>query len=80
MEELDVIELLRPIGSWPARSTGTVLELRPDWALVEVANEHGETLDMIEVPLDQGKVIWAIKDYRSPSDVPEPAGARAHRR
>ncbi len=76
MEELDVIELLSEMPStswregnsrpWRAGTTGTVLELRPEWALVEICNDEGETLDIIKVPLDQANVVWSLKDHRAP--------------
>lgn len=76
MEELDVIELLSEMPStswregnnrpWRAGTTGTVLELRPEWVLVEICNDEGETLDIIKVPLDQVNVVWSLKDHRAP--------------
>jgi hypothetical protein len=70
MEELDVIELLSPVGSWPAGTTGTIVildEARPDWMMVEIVSEEdGSALDTIEVRPDQAKVVWAIKDHGAP--------------
>jgi hypothetical protein len=77
MEELDVIELLTPIGSWPAGTTGTIVILdedRPDWMMVEIVSEEdGSTLDMIDVRPDQAKVIWvnATRTWVDPQSSPE---------
>jgi hypothetical protein len=80
MEELDVIELLSPVGSWPAGSTGTVVLVdaaRPDWVMVEiVSSEDGSSLDTIDVRADQAKVVWAIKDH-PPVDAPDDITVRA---
>lgn len=88
MEELDVIELLAPVGSWPAGTTGTIVILdddRPDWMLVEIVSEEdGSTLDTIGVRPDQAKVVWASKDHPvpdAPDDITVRATAtRSHRR
>jgi hypothetical protein len=70
MEELDVIELLSPVGSWAAGTTGTIVildEARPDWMMVEiVSDEDGSALETIDVRPDQAKVVWAIKDHGAP--------------
>ena len=86
MEELDVIELLAPVGSWPAGTTGTVVildEARPDWMMVEiVSKEDGSTLDMIHVRPDQAKVIWAMNEHPVPGtsdDITVRATARSRR-
>lgn len=84
MDELDVIELLTPVGKCPTGTAGTVIKLLPTGALVEIASEEdGSTLDMIDVSSDQAKVVWAIKDQRpagTPHDALEPAHASARRR
>ena len=75
MEQLDVVELLAETAgveadhAWPAGTEGVVLELWKDSALVEISSDDGETLDMIDVPLDQAKVIWVAKDHPSPAAI-----------
>lgn len=64
MEELDIVELLAAVAgvdvshAWPAGTRGVILELWDDRALIEVANDGGQTLDMPFVPRDQLKVVW----------------------
>lgn len=48
---LDVVELQASSGRWPAGTTGTVVERWTDRALVEIADERGHTLDLVELPL-----------------------------
>jgi hypothetical protein len=47
---LDVVELRTPHGSHHTGSVGVVVELFPTEALVEIANEHGETIELISAP------------------------------
>lgn len=49
---LDVVELPEPRGGQPAGATGTVVELFPTSALVEIADEHGTTLELLTVPYE----------------------------
>jgi hypothetical protein len=46
-----VVELRTRSGRWPIGTTGTIVELEDDRALVEVADERGHTLDFVEVPV-----------------------------
>lgn len=47
---LDVVELQVASGRWPRETEGTVIELRDSVALVEIADERGHTLDVVELP------------------------------
>ena len=47
---LDVVELRTESGRWPVGTTGTVLEVSPEGALVEIADERGHTLDLLTLP------------------------------
>jgi hypothetical protein len=47
---LDVVELQAASGRWSAGTEGTVIEVRDSVALVEIADERGHTLDILELP------------------------------
>lgn len=51
-ELLDVVELREPRGGWPAGTVGAVVELFPTEALVEIADEHGRTVELLTVPYE----------------------------
>jgi hypothetical protein len=48
----DVVELREPRGRQPAGAVGAVVDLLPTEALVEFADEHGRTVELLSVPLD----------------------------
>lgn len=48
--ENDVIELLDPVGRWPAGRVGAVVSDYGNVKLVEIASAQGEMLDLIQVP------------------------------
>ncbi len=49
---LDFVELREPRGSRPAGAIGAVVELFATEALVEIADEHGKTLELLSVPYE----------------------------
>jgi hypothetical protein len=61
IEEHDVVALRAPVGSWPPGTTGTVVSLYADAALVEVAEDDpaGSALDnLLTVPFEQLELRW----------------------
>lgn len=48
---LAVVEFLAASGRWPVGTIGTIVEQWADRALVEIADDRGHTLDVIELPL-----------------------------
>jgi hypothetical protein len=52
LKPLDVVKLRVGVDSWEAGTTGTVLEVTGDSALVEVSDEQGRTVDTVAAPLD----------------------------
>jgi hypothetical protein len=50
IELLDVVELRVESGRWPVGTAGTVVEKLERGAIVEIADEHGHTLDMLSLP------------------------------
>jgi hypothetical protein len=48
---LDVVELREPCGGQPAGAVGDVVELFSTEALVEIAEEHGRTVEVPDRPI-----------------------------
>jgi len=48
--EYDVIELIDQIGQWPTGRMGAVVSDYGDVKLVEIADDQGIMLDLIQVP------------------------------
>src|ERR1700735_578305 len=62
IEEHHLVALRMPIGAWPAGTTGTVVSLYEDAALVEVAEDDppGSALDnLLTVPFEQLELCWS---------------------
>ena len=53
---LDVVELREPRDGQPAGAVGAVVELLPREALVEFADEHGRTAELLTVPYEALRV------------------------
>jgi hypothetical protein len=48
--EVDVVAFKKPIGKWPAGTTGTVIDVWGGRMTIDIANDQGETIDMPRVP------------------------------
>lgn len=62
IEEHDVVALRKPIGAWPTGTTGTIVSLHADAALVEVGEDDpsGSALDnLLPVPFEQLELRWS---------------------
>jgi hypothetical protein len=63
INENDYIGLTQPVdktqeaGQWPAGSTGTVVSDYGDVKLVEISDNRGQMLDLIQVPENQLRLI-----------------------
>ncbi len=55
--EHDVIELLDPVGKWPAGRVGAVVSDHGDSKLIEIADDRGVMLDLIEVSEDRLRMV-----------------------
>jgi hypothetical protein len=55
--EHDVIELLDHVGGWPAGRIGAVVSDHGDSKLIEIADDRGVMLDLIEVAEDRLRLI-----------------------
>jgi len=50
---LEVVEFLTASGRWPAGTTGTVVEVDDQHALVEVIDDRGHASDFLSLPHDK---------------------------
>lgn len=57
IEEHDAIELLDPVGRWPAGRIGAVVGDYGAVKLIEIANDRGVMLDLIQVSEDRVRLI-----------------------
>jgi hypothetical protein len=57
LHENDVVELLDSIGQWPAGRLGAIVSDYGDVKLVEIADEKGVMLDLIQVAEPRLKLI-----------------------
>jgi hypothetical protein len=57
IRECDVVELLDSIAGWPAGTVGAVVDEVDEWKQVEVADDRGQTLDLISVAAPRLKLI-----------------------
>ncbi len=55
--EHDVVELIDPVGQWPTGKMGAVVSDYGDVKLVEIADNQGVMLDLIQVPEARMKLI-----------------------
>ncbi len=55
--EHDFIELLDGVGKWAAGTTGTVVSDHGDSKLIEISDDRGVMLDLIEVAEDRLRLI-----------------------
>jgi hypothetical protein len=57
--ENDYVELRRSSGRWPAGTKGTAVSDHGAWKLVEVSDDQGVMLDLLEVEQGDLKLIAA---------------------
>jgi hypothetical protein len=53
---LDVVELREPRGGQPAGAIGAVVELFAAEALVEITDDQGKTLELLNVPYQELRI------------------------
>lgn len=56
--ELDVVMLRRAIDGWREGTSGTIVEARPAYAIVEVTGEDGAARALLSAPYDVLDVTW----------------------
>lgn len=49
-ELLDVVALRVAVGRWPVGTTGTVVDEADDWSMVEISDDDGRTLELVDAP------------------------------
>jgi hypothetical protein len=49
ISENDYVELIRPIGRWSAGIRGTAVGDYGAWKLIEISDEQGQMLDLVDV-------------------------------
>lgn len=57
IRENDVVEMLEAVGRWPAGRIGAVVSDYGDVKLIEIADERGEMLDLVQVPEPRLRLI-----------------------
>ncbi len=55
--ENDFVELRDQVGQWMPGTSGTVVSDHGDSKLIEIVDEHGAMLDLIEVAEDRLRLI-----------------------
>jgi hypothetical protein len=64
--ENDYVELVRPCGKWPAGTRGTAVSDHGAWKLVEVSDDHGVMLDLLEIEQGDLRLITAYPSVPPP--------------
>ncbi len=58
IEEHDVVAFKKPVGKWPAGTTGAVVGEGKDYMLVEIVNmSEGDMLDLLDVPVEDLELV-----------------------
>jgi hypothetical protein len=63
--DLDSVELVVPIddpndGHFPAGTGGAIVDLGDTWALVEIVRDDGTTAGLVEVMLDDLRLVQRV--------------------
>jgi hypothetical protein len=62
IEENDVVELAHPAGRWPAGRLGAVLSDYGIDKLVEIADDQGQMLDLLQIPEQELRLVTKYSD------------------
>jgi hypothetical protein len=65
--ENDVVELRRGTGRWPAGTRGAIVSDHGAWKLVEVSDDQGVMLDLLDVEQGDLRLIAAFPSVPSSS-------------
>lgn len=55
--EHDVVEFLDRVGKWPSGTAGTIVSDHGDSKLIEISDDRGVMLDLIEVAEDRLRLV-----------------------
>ena len=61
--EHDVVALREPVDAWPAGTSGTVVSDYGETKLIEISDDSGATLDLIQAPLAKLDVTWRVAQH-----------------
>lgn len=61
--EHDVVALREPVDAWPAGTSGTVVSDYGATKLIEISDDSGATLDLIQAPLAKLDVTWCAAQH-----------------
>jgi hypothetical protein len=61
---LDGVELRAASGRWPAGTLGTVVEAFDDGVMIEIADDKGRGVDLLELPHEAVAVVPRPKQER----------------
>jgi hypothetical protein len=75
--EVDVIEFTEAVGKWPKGTWGAVVSDHGRSKLVEISDDEGQELDLIEVREDQMKLITAHRGRGAAADSQPGSPARS---
>jgi hypothetical protein len=65
--EVDVIEFTDAVGKWPAGTRGTVV-FDLGWAkAIEISDDQGQMLDLLDVEEDKLKLVIAYRGAGEPA-------------
>lgn len=57
IEEIDVVQLIEPVGHWPVGAEGTVVVDFGEDKMLEMVDEHEDPLDLPIVHRDKLKLV-----------------------
>jgi hypothetical protein len=61
--EHDVVALREPVDAWPVGTSGTVVSDYGKTKLIEISDDSGATLDLIQAPLAMLDVTWRAAQH-----------------
>jgi len=61
--EHDVVALREAVDAWPAGTSGTVVSDYGETKLIEISDDSGATLDLIQAPLAKLDVTWRAAQH-----------------
>ena len=61
--EHDVVALREPVDAWPAGTSGTVVSDYGETKLIEISDDSGATLDLIQAPPVKLDVTWRAAQH-----------------
>lgn len=63
MAEHDVVALCEPVAAWPSGTRSTVVSDYGEMKLIEIGDDSGVTLGLIQAPLAKLDVTWRAAQH-----------------